>query len=106
MNHIKLEENYTSKELKKEWSWIETEGMISIVNQWFKENFPGIKETAENFFGLPYTSSSSFAMVGNTNTHFELEEGYNIEYFAITNNNCLIIGCWDSEENEIQFAIE
>jgi len=106
MKHYKLSENRDSKDFKKEWSWIETKGAEIIIQEWLSENFPKIKESAEDFFGLPYTSSSSFALLGNTNTRFELEEGYNVKYFAITNNNQLIIGCWDAEENEIQFVID
>ena len=61
----------------------------------------------ENFFGLPYTSSSSFAMISNTNTefHVDTDNQYNIEYFALTDDNKVILSAWDREENEKNFII-
>ena len=61
----------------------------------------------ESFFGLPYTSSSSYAMIGNTNTRYcvDVEENYNIELFAITTDNKIILEAWDNEENEKYFII-
>ncbi|WP_207669512.1 hypothetical protein [Clostridium tagluense] len=61
----------------------------------------------ESFFGLPYTSSSSYAMIGNTNTIFSVDnEGlYNIELFAITEDDKIILEVWDNEENEKYFII-
>jgi hypothetical protein len=56
----------------------------------------------ENFFGLPYTSSSSFAMISNTNTRYCIDknEAWNIEYFALDTNNNVILSVWDRDENE------
>lgn len=61
----------------------------------------------EYFFGLPYTSSSSFAMIGNTNTlyYVDIENQFNIEFFAITEDNKVILSAWDNEENERYFII-
>ena len=61
----------------------------------------------QDFFGLPYTSSSSFAMVSNTNTEcfIDDEKQYNIEYFALTKDNKVVMGVWDREENERLFEL-
>ena len=61
----------------------------------------------EDFFGLPYTSSSSFAMVSNTNTEYyiDMEKQYNVEYFALTEDNKVILSAWNREENEKYFII-
>jgi hypothetical protein len=61
----------------------------------------------ENFFGLPYTSSSSFAMISNTNTEsfIDQENKWNIEYFALTEDNKPILAAWDREENEKYFTL-
>lgn len=61
----------------------------------------------EDFFGLPYTSSSSLAMVSNCNTRLcvDKEEQYNIEYFALTKDNKVVMVAWDKDENEKDFVI-
>lgn len=56
------------------------------------------------FFGLPYTSSSSFAMESNTNSLFNIEVSgkvYNFEYVALSETKDVYFAFWDSEENEI-----
>ncbi|MBZ9622877.1 hypothetical protein G9F71_008425 [Clostridium sp. FP2] len=61
----------------------------------------------EMFFGLPYTSSSSYAMIGNTNTQYyiDVEEQFNIELFAVTTDNKIILEAWDNEETSKYFVI-
>jgi hypothetical protein len=65
-------------------------------------------ESIEDFFGLPYTSSSSFAMISNTNTmyHIDIEKQYNISYFALTNNNEVVLIAEDNNENEKYYILE
>jgi hypothetical protein len=99
-----IEREYTSADFKKEWNNIEIKGVEAILQEGFKEYY-NIKN-AEDYFGLPYTSTSSFAMMSNTNSKFEIEEGWRLEYFAITNNNMLIMIAWDEDENERYFEVE
>jgi len=107
MKHYLLEAKISESEFKKDWSMVEYEGVCAIVQRWYEENLPmqARKETAEYFFGLPYTSTSSFAMISNTNTYCEITPGYNIVYFALTENHRVIVGAWNDEEEEIQFVI-
>jgi len=64
-------------------------------------------EVIEDFFGLPYTSSSSFAMYGVTNTRFCLdnEEEYGIDCFCLGNDGNVYIWCTDIEENEKVYKV-
>ena len=61
----------------------------------------------EYFFGLPYTSSSSFAMLGNTNTRYCLdqEEKYNIDCFGLGKDGNVYIFCTDEDEKEKIYKI-
>lgn len=61
----------------------------------------------EDFFGLPYTSSSSFAMISNCNTEYfiDTENKFNIEYFTLTEDGKVILSAWDTDENEKYFII-
>ena len=61
----------------------------------------------EYFFGLPYTSSSSFAMLGNTNTRYCLdqEEKYNIDCFGLGKDGNVYIFCTDEDEKEKNYKI-
>lgn len=61
----------------------------------------------EYFFGLPYTSSSSFAMLSNCNTRYclDTENQYNIDCFGLGNDNKVYIFCTDNKENEIIYKI-
>ena len=65
-------------------------------------------EQIEDFFGLPYTSSSSFAMVSNCNTEcfVDDEKQFNIEYFALTQYNKVVMRVQDKEENERLFELK
>ena len=90
--------------LKNEWSDIEVAGVEKLVQEYFSE-YTKIKNVID-FFGLPYTSSSSFAALWNTNTTFTIEEGINLIGFAITENNILVAIGEDSEENNYLYRLE
>ena len=91
---------------KKEWSWVETEGVMSYLSKAFKENYR-IKDI-DSKFGLPYTSSSDFAMISNTNCQFEIEHGINLDCFALTDNDYPIIVAIgsDNDGNDFFYAVE
>ena len=65
-------------------------------------------EQIEDFFGLPYTSSSSFAMVSNCNTEcfVDDEKQFNIEYFALAQDNKVVMSVQDKDENERLFELK
>lgn len=62
----------------------------------------------EMFFGLPYTSSSQYAMLGNTNTIFYVDTAkvFKLSYIVLTNNNNVIIVAEDNDENEIYLLVK
>jgi hypothetical protein len=88
-------------ELKSEWQPYDKDE--KTVNKAIKNYFSGhvLKDhngkvcnlygmnAIEDFFGLPYTSSSSYAAIWNTNTecYIDTDNQYNIEGFAITTDN-------------------
>ena len=83
-----------------------------FISQSLKDHHGTVKtmhslKDIEYFFGLPYTSSSSYAMVGNTNTQYyiDIEENFNIELFAVTQDNKIIMEVWDNEETSKYFVI-
>lgn len=112
-----LQEMPQEPEFKPEWSDEEYKKVNKAIKNLFSmktlTDHRGHKRTLytmeqiEDFFGLPYTSSSSFAMVGNCNTEFfvDKEEKYNIEYFALTQDNKVIMSVWDRDQNEKNFVI-
>jgi hypothetical protein len=53
----------------------------------------------EDFFGFPYTSSSSFAMIGNTNTMFYVDEEreFNFSYVAMGKEENVYIVAQDND---------
>ena len=104
-------EGITSKDLKKEWNDQEYQFVNKIITNLFRRktltDHRGDKKrlisltSIEDFFGLPYTSTSSFAGIWNTNTRFclDVEEMYNIDGFALGNDNEVYIWCTDNDEN-------
>ena len=96
----------TSADFKKEWSYIEQEGVKSLIQQAYNEMQGNTKTNVEDKFGLPYTDTSDFAMLSNTNTKYEIEEGWNLEYFAVTHNNIIVAVFMDKNENERFYRVE
>lgn len=91
---------------KKEWSPSELDQIIKIFKSWAIRNLKvvyGAKgRTIEDTYGLPYTSSSSYAMVSNTNVQAQMYgvPGWNFEHLALTENGDVVAAFWDKEENE------
>ncbi len=61
----------------------------------------------DNFFGLPYTSSSGFAMLSNTNTlyYVDADNKYNLEYVALDKNENVYLVAYDKDENAIYLKV-
>ena len=116
-NQIVEVEGITSKDMKSEWNDKDTDIVDGIIKNLFRmktlTDHRGQKHklstmaSIDNFLGLAYTSSSSFAMYGNTNTRFCLdsEEVYNIDCFGLGHDNCVYIWCTDYEENEKVYKV-
>jgi hypothetical protein len=113
-----LQEVTEEPKFKAEWNDTEYKKINKAVKNLFSmktlTDHRGNKKTLytmdqiEDFFGLPYTSSSSFAMISNTNTQYyvDTENKFNIEYFALTEDNRVILSAWDEDENEKYFLIK
>ena len=96
---------------KKEWTYEEHKAVIECFSKWEKSHliitYGDRKRTTEDTYGLPYTSSSSFAMLSNTNVRAELraDQRFNFEWLGLTTENRLVAGFTDCFENEKQIVI-
>ena len=96
---------------KKEWTEAEYKAVIRIFSRWEKSNliitYGHRKRTTEYTYGLPYTSSSSFAMLSNTNVRAELKEDrlFNFDWLGLTTENKVVAGFTDYFENEKEIVI-
>jgi len=111
-NQVVEVEGINTEDMKQEWNDQEVDFIDKTIRSLFirktltdhrgdKKRMVNM-EAIEDFFGLPYTSTSSFAMYGITNTRFCLdnEEEYGIDCFGLGNDNCVYVWCTDKEENE------
>ena len=69
------------------------------------EFLPMVVESAKDYFGLSFTSSSSYAMYG-VDTLIFIEDGIQISHFSMTENNMLIIVAHDNDENYFYYELE
>lgn len=96
---------------KKEWTYEEHKAVIECFSKWEKSHliitYGDRERTTEDTYGLPYTSSSSFAMLSNTNVRAELraDQRFNFEWLGLTTENRLVAGFSDYFENEKQIVI-
>ena len=102
MKYCLKDGNYLNSQFKQEWSPIETEGIESIVQKAFASELRG--KSADNYFGLVYTSSSAYAMLNVLNA-YSIEE-YVLIHFGLTVNDVVVMVCWDENENEYHYVIE
>ena len=96
---------------KKEWTEAEYKAVIRTFSRWEKSHliitYGDRERTTEYTYGLPYTSSSSFAMLSNTNVRAELKEDrlFNFEWLGLTTENEVVAGFSDYFENEKEIVI-
>lgn len=96
---------------KKEWTDTEYNAVVKCFSRWEKSHllitYGRRERTTEDTYGLPYTSSSSFAMLSNTNVQAELraDQRFNFEWLGLTTENKLVAGFSDYFENEKQIVI-
>lgn len=115
MNKMLLMNDF-KKVFKKEWSEYETLGVIQFIEKYFKEHKEDFKIVAGNFkawesidsiLGLPYTSSSSYAMLDATcNVDCRNTDNLRLDHFALTENNILIAVYQDDNENEFYYRMD
>lgn len=96
---------------KKEWTYEEQKAVIRTFSIWEKSHLLityGDKEhTTEDTYGLPYTSSSSFAMLSNTNVQAVLkrDRDFYFDWLGLTTENEVVAGFTDADENEKEIVI-
>ena len=99
---------------KKEWTEKEHKDVILAFAIWEKKNlritYGDRERTTEDTYGLPYTSSSGLAMLSNTNVIAELinplsSKKWNFDWLALTEDNEVVAGFTDEDENEKQIVI-
>ena len=118
VNKIIEVEGITSKDMLQEWTNEQNKKVDKEIKKLFSmktlTDHRGNKRimytmaNIEDFFGLPYTSSSSFAGLWNTNTRYclDTEEKYNIDGFGFGKDGKVYIFCTDNEENEKIYQIK
>lgn len=97
----------------KEWNEYEktVKKIERIFASWERKNLTithGRRDINVSYtYGLPYTSSSSFAMLGNTNVEAVLnaDNNYKFNWLALTDNNEVVAGFTDADENEKYIVI-
>lgn len=96
---------------KKEWEENEVKNVINTFSKWERQNLiitHGKREKdVEYTYGLPYTSSSSYAMLWNTNVEAEYkgDKNFKFDHLALTENNKVVVVLSDSEEKEMFIEI-
>ena len=86
--------------------------VINIFAKWEKSNliitYGRRERTTSDTYGLPYTSSASFAGLGchcNVNAVLKSDNNYVIYEIAITENNEIVAYLTDADENEKYIVI-
>lgn len=72
--------------------------VIGVVGRYFGVN-------AENYFGLPYTSSSAFAGLWNTNVEETVYGDRSVQGFTLSADNRVIMLTHTPDETEYWFVI-
>ena len=96
---------------KKEWTEAEHNAVIKTFERWEKSHlfitYGRREHTTEDTYGLPYTSSSSFAMLSNTNVQAVLkrDRDFYFDWLGLTMENEVVAGFTDADENEKQIVI-
>lgn len=94
---------WKDSEFKKEWSDFEIKGVKKHLQDICKEE---LDIDASDKFGLPYTSSSAYAMVSNTNSPFKIEKDIQLNHFALTNSGQLIAVGHDYHSREHFYYVD
>lgn len=96
---------------KKEWTEAEYKAVVKCFSRWEKSHLIIVygqrERTTEDTYGLPYTSSSSFAMLSNTNVQAVLksDKDFYFDWLGLTTENKVIAGFADEDENEMEIVI-
>lgn len=97
----------------KEWNDVEetTKKIMSVFSPWEKRNLSIVygrrKQTTEDTYGFPYTSSSSFAMLGNTNVDAVLKNDtvWHFNWLALTDEGIVVAGFETRDNEEAQIVV-
>ena len=96
---------------KKEWTDTEYNAVVKCFSRWEKSHliitYGRKKRTTEDTYGLPYTSSSEFAMLSNTNVQAvsKNDKDFYFDWIGLTTDNKVVAGFADEDENEKEIVI-
>ena len=96
-----------------EWDNVEdiTKKIMAVFSPWEKRNLAIVhgkrEQTTEDTYGLPYTSSSEFAMLGNTNVDAVLRKNaiWHFDWLALTDEGIVVAGFENHDNEEAQIVI-
>lgn len=93
-----------------EWTEEQLKNAEKIFSKWQAFNLKvthGKDRNVESTYGLPYTSSSSYAMIGNTNciAKYIKDDRYNFEHVAITPAGQYVAVLYDAKEEELYIVM-
>ena len=97
----------------KEWDNVEetTKKIMAVFSPWEKRNLVIVygkrEQTTEDTYGLPYTSSSEFAMLGNTNVDAVLRKNaiWHFDWLALTDEGIVVAGFENRNNEEAQIVV-
>ena len=85
--------------------------IMEVFSPWEKRNLSIVygkrEQTTEDTYGLPYTSSSSFAMLGNTNVDAVLNKdtSWHFDWLALTDEGIVVAGFENHDNEEAQIVV-
>lgn len=96
-----------------EWDNVEdtTKKIMAVFSPWEKRNLAIVygkrEQTTEDTYGLPYTSSSEFAMLGNTNVDAVLRKNaiWHFDWLALTDEGIIVAGFENQDNKGLQIVI-
>ena len=97
----------------KEWDNVEetTKKIMAVFSPWEKRNLAIVygkrEQTTEDTYGHPYTSSSEFAMLGNTNVDAVLRKNaiWHFDWLALTDEGIVVAGFENRNNEEAQIVV-
>ena len=98
---------------QKQWSDVEatTKEILEVFRFWSISNLEvtyGKDGTLELTYGFPYTSTSSFSMISNTNciAEYKWDRRFHFEYLAVTEDNLIVAILMDDDEKTLNIPIK
>ena len=97
---------------KTEWSHVEFLGVKAAILEWLQEQdedeyfcrFASVRDV-DSYYGFVYTSTGTDARLGVCNVEEEIEDGYRITAFLLTEQHQVVVETCDQDDNERYYYI-